>query len=140
MSDGFKECTQIDRRRKLTCNAADFVIVGKNLFQTFRVLGFVIFNADNMGIAITYIGNLFGFGGIPLYSKEAVYYGRSFAVLLVAALVGSTPFIRLLGEKIQAALPKATTILKPLWLILLLVLSTAYLVDGSFNPFLYFRF
>lgn len=104
------------------------------------VLSFVIFNADTMGSAITNIGNLFGFGGIPLCSKEAFYYGRSFAVLLVTALVGSTPLIRLLGEKVQVVLPKATTVLKPLWLILLLVLSTAYLVDGSFNPFLYFRF
>ena len=93
-----------------------------------------------MGIAITYIGNLFGLGGIPFYNKEAIYYTKSFAVLLVAALVGSTPLIHLLAEKIQAALPKAATVLKPLWLILLLVLSTAYLVDGSFNPFLYFRF
>ncbi len=104
------------------------------------VLSFVIFNAEDMEIAMTYIGNLFGLGGIPLYSKEAIYYTKSFAVLLVAALVGSTPLIRLLGEKIQAGLPKTVTILKSLWLIFLLVLSTAYLVDGSFNPFLYFRF
>ena len=104
------------------------------------VLSFVVFNAENMGIAITYIGNLFGVGGIPLYSKEAFYYAKSFAVLVVAAVVGSTPFIRELSEKIEAALPKTATVLKPLWLILLMVLSTAYLVDGSFNPFLYFRF
>lgn len=104
------------------------------------VLSFVVFNAENMGIAITYIGNLFGVGGIPLYSKEAFYYAKSFAVLVVVAVVGSTPFIRELSEKIEAALPKTATVLKPLWLILLMVLSTAYLVDGSFNPFLYFRF
>ena len=104
------------------------------------VLCFVIFNADNMGTALTYIGNLFGLGGIPLYSREAAYYGKSFLALIVVAALGSTPFIRLLGEKIQTTLPKVVTVLKPLWLLLLLVLSTAYLVDGSFNPFLYFRF
>ena len=100
----------------------------------------MIFNATDLPTAVMDMGSLFGMGGIPFYSKEAVYYGKSFAVLLVAAAVGSTPLIRIMGEKIQMALPKAAAVLKSLWLILLLVLSTAYLVDGSFNPFLYFRF
>ena len=104
------------------------------------IFSFVIFNATDLPTAVMDMGSLFGMGGIPFYSKEAVYYGKSFAVLLVAAAVGSTPLIRIMGEKIQMALPKAAAVLKSLWLILLLVLSTAYLVDGSFNPFLYFRF
>lgn len=104
------------------------------------VLSFVIFNAENMGMAMRDIGSLFGRGGIPFYSKEALYYGKSFFILIAAAMVGSTPFIRVLGDKIEQKLPKASAVIKPVWLILLLVLSTAYLVDGSFNPFLYFRF
>ena len=104
------------------------------------VLSFVIFNAENMGMAMRDIGSLFGLGGIPFYSKEALYYGKSFFILIAAAMVGSTPFIRVLGDKIEQKLPKASAVIKPVWLILLLVLSTAYLVDGSFNPFLYFRF
>lgn len=104
------------------------------------VLSFVIFNAENMGMAMADIGSLFGLGEIPIYSKEALYYGKSFFLLMVAAIAGSTPFMRVLGEKIAKKLPKTAAVVKPVLLIVLLILSTAYLVDGSFNPFLYFRF
>lgn len=104
------------------------------------VLSFVIFNAENMGMAMADIGSLFGLGEIPIYSKEALYYGKSFFLLMAAAIVGSTPFMRVLGEKIAKKLPKTAAVVKPVLLIVLLILSTAYLVDGSFNPFLYFRF
>lgn len=106
----------------------------------FLVISFVIFNGENLGTAMADIGSLFGLGGIPVYSKEALYYGKSFFILIVAAIAGATPLIRTLGENIQQKLPKAAAVLKSICLIILLVLSTAYLVDGSFNPFLYFRF
>ena len=104
------------------------------------VLSFVIFNAADLSMAMKDIGSLFGLGGIPVYSKEAVYYGKSFFLLLVAAIVGSTPVIHVLGRRMSQKLSKAVAVIKPVWLILLFVLCTAYLVDGSFNPFLYFRF
>lgn len=104
------------------------------------IISFLIFNGENPGTAAVDVGRLFGLGGIPFCSREAIYYGKSFLILIVAAALGSTPVIRSLGEKIQQKLPRAAAVLKPIWLILLFVLSTAYLVDGSFNPFLYFRF
>lgn len=57
----------------------------------FVVISFVIFNAENMGQALSDIGGLFGAGGIPLVSAEAVYCLRSFALVLILAVFGATP-------------------------------------------------
>lgn len=99
------------------------------------IISFVIFNAVDMKEAFQYIGGMFGAGGIPLVSAEALYYLRSYAVIFLMAIIGATPIPKLLAGKI-----KATQFVEPVFLLILLVLVTAYLVDGSFNPFLYFRF
>jgi len=57
----------------------------------FVVISFVIFNAENMGQALSDIGGLFGAGGIPLVSAEAVYCLRSFALVLILAVLGAPP-------------------------------------------------
>ena len=100
----------------------------------------MIFNGENLGEAFLHIRNMLGFGGIPFYSKEAGYYLGSFGVLIMAAIIGSTPAIRLVCKKIQDHYPKFSAVLKTMGLVFLFVLATAYLIDGSFNPFLYFRF
>ena len=99
------------------------------------VISFVIFNATNMGEAFQYIGGMFGAGGIPLVSAEALYYLRSYAVIFLIAVIGATPIPKLVAGKW-----KVSQYIEPVVLLILLVLVTAYLVDGSFNPFLYFRF
>ena len=104
------------------------------------MISFVIFNGENLGEAFLHIRNMLGFGGIPFYSKEAGYYLGSFGVLIMAAIIGSTPAIRLVCKKTQDHYPKFSAILKTMGLVFLFVLATAYLIDGSFNPFLYFRF
>ena len=104
------------------------------------LISFVIFNGENLTASWVDIQRLFGFGAIPLYSAEAGYYMRSFLVLLLIATIGSTPCISRGAEYLMKRFEKAVVVVKPVLLILLLVLSTAYLVDGSFNPFLYFRF
>ena len=102
------------------------------------VLGFVLFNAADLSQALSDIGGMFGFGGVPLVTEETLYYLRSYSILLVAAVIGATPLIRDLARRVEHK--KVIVILEPLFLILLLLLCSAYLVDGSFNPFLYFRF
>ena len=99
------------------------------------VISFVIFNATNMTEAFQYIGGMFGAGGVPLVSAEALYYLRSYAVIFLIAIIGATPIPKLVAGK-----SKIAQYVEPVFLLVLLVLVTAYLVDGSFNPFLYFRF
>ncbi|MDB7910419.1 MBOAT family protein [Flavonifractor plautii] len=108
----------------------------------FVVISFVIFNAENMGQALSDIGGLFGAGGIPLVSAEAVYCLRSFALVLILAVFGATPLLRngLVRLSQYPTTGKVLNALEPFTLFILLLVMTGYLVDGSFNPFLYFRF
>ena len=108
----------------------------------FVAVSFTLFDSASLSEAFKNIGALFGFGGLPLVSAEAVYNLRSYAVILILGIVGSTPLIKKLLEKFAAS-PKREKLLniaEPAALILLLAVSTGYLADGSFNPFLYFRF
>ena len=102
------------------------------------VISFVIFNANSMGEAFSYIGAMFGAGEYPLVSREALYYLRSYAVVFVLALFGATPLPKKIfsSEKCR----KPVMFAEPVALVVLMLVMTAYLVDGSFNPFLYFRF
>lgn len=106
------------------------------------MISFVIFNAADLGEAGHDIAAMFGAGDLPLISREFVYDLRSYAVLLVLALVGATPLPKRLVErwKKNETGNLALCALEPVVLAVLLLTMTAYLVDGSFNPFLYFRF
>jgi len=101
----------------------------------FVIISFVIFNAASMSEAFAYIGAMFGVGDIPFSSAETLYYLRSYTVVIIIGIIGATPLPKTLANK-----AKFTTFAEPVVLLLLLAVCTAYLVDGSFNPFLYFRF
>ena len=79
---------------------------------------------------------LFGFGA-GLYDTDFLYYLANYLPILVIAAVASTPLAAGLWKKLPGTVWKAAL---PAALLLGLVLSTAYLVDGTYNPFLYFRF
>lgn len=102
------------------------------------ILGFVLFHSATASEALTEIGRMFGLGGLPVVNATALYYLKSYAVLLVLCALGSTPLPKYLAGKIQAH--KAIVVLQPAMVLAVLLLVTACLVDGSFNPFLYFRF
>lgn len=96
------------------------------------MLSFVLFNGENLFQVGQDLAGMFGLAGLPLVSMESVYYLRSYGLVFLLGMVGATPLPRRLGLKVQK--------LDGIVMILLLLLCTAYLVDGSFNPFLYFRF
>ena len=102
------------------------------------VLGFVLFNAADLTQAMSDMGGMFGFGNVPFVNTETLYYLRSYAVLFVVAFIGATPLVKTAANKVSQKTVGA--VLEAVVLLVLLVLCTAYLVDGSFNPFLYFRF
>jgi alginate O-acetyltransferase complex protein AlgI len=88
------------------------------------------------------MGRVFGIGASGLAGKEALYYLRSYMVPLMVGIVGCTPLPKLAAEKLgeMKALSKISIIAEPLLLLVLLLTATAFVVDGSFNPFIYFRF
>lgn len=106
------------------------------------MISFVIFNAEGMEQACSDLAGLVGAGGIPLVSAEALYALRSFGIVLLAGGIGATPAVRNLAGKIteNPAGGRILNLLEPAVLMVLMLVMTAYLVDGSFNPFLYFRF
>ena len=91
----------------------------------------VLFNADTIGDAFSYIGCMMGFGGLPILNGIGSYYLKSYGILFIACFIGCTPALKKFrwADKLEPAIS-----------IILLLVATAYLVDGSFNPFLYFRF
>ena len=105
-------------------------------------LGFVLFDAASLKDALHQLGTLFGAGTASGLGTEALYMLRSYGVVLALAVLGATPLPAMLWKKAQEpkSLAPVLTVAEPLCTFALLALCTAFLVDGSFNPFLYFRF
>ena len=105
-------------------------------------IGFVIFNSVNMAGAVEDLKGMFGLSGLPLFGTETFYYLKSFALMFVAGSLLATPVIKNLLAKIEATKTggKVFAIFRPIGFAAILILVTGYLADGSFNPFLYFRF
>ena len=101
------------------------------------VLSFVVFNGESMGQIGADLAGLLGLGGIPAVNGLTLYYLKSYAVLFLAGILGATPAVKTLAGKLPSGW---AAVLEPIAMAVLLLLCTAYLVDGSFNPFLYFRF
>lgn len=108
----------------------------------FVCFSFVLFDSLSISEAAQSMGAMLGAGKLPLISAETLYYLKSYSVLLIAGIVGATPLCPALVKKVQKTNWGAVivNIAEPLVLLTLLVVCTAYLIDGSFNPFLYFRF
>ena len=101
-------------------------------------ISFVLFNAESLAQAGNDLMGMFGFGGIPVITGQTVYYLRSFGLLFALGILGATPLVKKAAERMEST--RIGTFLEPIILLCLLLLCTAYLVDGSFSPFLYFRF
>ena len=101
-------------------------------------LSFVLFNAQSLSQAAGDFAALFGFGGLPVFTAETGYYLGSFLPLLLISLLGATPVVKNYGRYLEKNGFIRT--IQPLFWIGLALVATGYLVDGSFSPFLYFRF
>ncbi|MPM61376.1 hypothetical protein SDC9_108234 [bioreactor metagenome] len=95
------------------------------------IISFVIFDITSLIDMFNYFKAMFNFNNI-LIDKTFYYYLIPNTLLLVFAIIASTPFIKTLLNKFKS--------LRFIILISGLILSTAFLIDSSFNPFLYFRF
>ncbi len=100
------------------------------------LLGFVLFQGGSLEQSWGDFRAMLGAGSIPTVSRESLYALRNHGVLLILGALGATP----LPGRLYQRWSKGLQWIEPLLLALLLLLCTAYLVDSSFNPFLYFRF
>ncbi len=125
----------------------DSKVIGHIYLLALVLFSFIFFDATNVFTndvteSLAAIGSMFGLGGIPFVNDVAIHYLLSYGVLILVAIIGSTPLMKVLVNKIKArpAGEKVINVLEPVFIICLLVVVTAYLVDGSFSPFLYFNF
>ncbi len=100
------------------------------------VVGWVLFSVEDLTGCLMYLRSMF-FGGAGLFSGTFLYYLRSFAPGLLVMVIASTPLAKSLYQRLPARL---TRVLNPVLVLTSLLLCTAYLVDSTYNPFLYFRF
>lgn len=117
--------------------------VWNHLYVLILVLfSFVLFASEDMETLLFNVKGMIGLGGVPAVTAATLYYLRSYAVVFAIALVGSTPlFKRALGAIMERRFgERAVNVAEPIILTMLLLVMTGYLVDGSFSPFLYFRF
>lgn len=117
-------------------------VISHTYVLLFVVISFVIFDSTSISMAFQYIKAMFGFGKIPLFNQQTIYYLSSYKIILILSIIGSTPLIKRCVDYYRGMKwgDKALTILEPIVCALLLFIISGYLVDGSFNPFLYFRF
>ena len=101
-------------------------------------ISFVIFDSESFSFAGQRIAALFGGGTSGLVGAETLYYLRSYAVIFIVGIIASMPVAKLYRKKVKQT--KAVVAVETTVCAALLIVVTAYLVDGSFNPFLYFRF
>ena len=104
------------------------------------MLGFIIFNSTDLTSIAQNLGGLIGIGNIPFANAESIFYLKDYISIILIGGIFSTPIIKNIITKIKEKNSKLVNILEPITLSVLLVLCISYLVDGSFNPFLYFRF
>ena len=103
---------------------------------------FIIFSSYNMSVALTNIKGLFGMNGEAFINDYTLHYLKSYLPVLIIALFGATPFIKILIDKLRKNkyINSIINILEPILIVMILVVVTSYLIDNSYNPFLYFRF
>lgn len=105
------------------------------------VIGWAIFAYDDTAQLTANMKNMFGLGGISLWNRQTTLWLIQFLPLIAILTAGSTPLIAKAGEKLNSKAESVyQTIAEPVITLVLLVLSAAYLVSGTFNPFMYFRF
>ena len=117
-------------------------VISRIYFFFVTVFGFIIFDTENLSQVFSKFGELFGVGTTALYDTSSLFYVSSYLFTLVIAFVCAMP----IGKKLWAKLCEKEksravfTCLGYAACFAMLIVSTAYLIDGSYNPFLYFRF
>jgi len=105
------------------------------------IIGFLIFNSQNTQEILVGLKNMFMINKIPLTTTSTIYYLKNNLSLLIISIIGSTPLIKYIVTKIKTSkYRKLIDLLEVIAVLALLILVTSFLIDESFNPFLYFRF
>ncbi len=103
------------------------------------MLGWVLFDTSTISEAFSYMGRMFSFKS-TFYDSYTIYILINFGVLFVIAIIGSTNILKRAVLAVEKKVPALTNYGGIIFMAAVLLLSTAYLVDAGYNPFLYFNF
>ena len=103
------------------------------------ILGWVLFDTDTVGTAFCYMRRMFAFGG-TLADAHTSYFLLNYGILFIIAIIGSTNIFKKLTDRLKTKHQTALNYAGIVFMLVTMLLSTAYLVDASYNPFLYFNF
>jgi alginate O-acetyltransferase complex protein AlgI len=113
----------------------------QHLYTIFLVvMSWVIFEFEDLKAMGAYFKGLFGFGGVPFANGHTAYFVIGFALIFVVAAGLCTPFFRNQLGRLEKSEKKWANAAASAFYLFLFVASTAYLVNSTYNPFLYFRF
>ena len=105
------------------------------------IISFLIFSVNSTNEIFSGLKNMFFINDIPLTNQEIIYQLRNYLSIFIISIIASTPLISIIINKLKTTkLNIIINILEPIYYLILLILSTSFLIDASFNPFLYFRF
>ncbi len=108
----------------------------KHVYTLFIVIiSFLIFKSESLAEILSSLEVMFGLSDLPLSSSISSYHLKNNVSILLISIIAAVPI-----KKYIKSTSKIFSILEPIFYLALLILSTAFLVDESFNPFLYFRF
>lgn len=105
------------------------------------VFSFIIFKIESIPKIFIFFQNLFNFK-LPFTNIETNFYLKNYCFILLIAVIGMGPWLKNFYKKINnnKIANKILNVVEPLILLLLLLIITGYIIDDSYNPFLYFRF
>ena len=106
------------------------------------LLSWILFDAETILVAISRYKDMFGISGLELINRETIYYITSYLGVFIIAIIGAMPICKNLVTKVKEKElgRRIINLLEPIIQVALILVITGYLIDGSFNPFLYFRF
>ncbi|OZU88368.1 membrane-bound O-acyltransferase family protein [Virgibacillus indicus] len=111
------------------------------------MVGWVFFRAETFSYGFSYIAVMFGFSGTSLLDNDTLYYLSQYGILIAIGILGSTPILKKTFELIEYNSINSTfirifgkEISINMFLIITFIISVTYIISGTFNPFIYFRF
>lgn len=104
------------------------------------MIGWVIFYFENLRTGLSYLKGMFGLGNMPFYNSQALYYLISYSILFALAAYFSTPHFKRVLDSAENITKGGVSVFASFAYVFTFLGSVAYLVDSTYNPFLYFRF
>ena len=112
----------VNKHQIISCIITDILVI----------IGFVFFYAKDLPSAFLTIKGMLGLNNLLLINSEVIFYIKNYILILIISIAVSLNIFKIFKGKLQN--------IEFIYYLALLILSTAYIVDSSFNPFLYFRF